>query len=179
MNSKVNGELHPRHHSQIPHPFPGPVIGIDLGTTNSCVSIMEGKTPRVIENAEGARTTPSVVAFTKHGERLVGLPAKRQGVVNSSGTVFAFKRLVGRLFKDREVQEDMKHWSVPLGPQHVHPLIGFLPGRLPLSPDLTADPLSKSIKTARSSCLFVLFDSLPVLLLPFAVRRGAFFHGPH
>ncbi|KAF8581094.1 heat shock protein [Ramaria rubella] len=94
MNSKVNG----------------PVIGIDLGTTNSCVSVMEGKTPRVIENAEGARTTPSVVAFTKHGERLVGLPAKRQGVVNSAGTVFAFKRLVGRLFKDKEVQDDMKHW---------------------------------------------------------------------
>jgi molecular chaperone DnaK len=88
----------------------GPVIGIDLGTTNSCVSIMEGKTSRVIENAEGARTTPSVVAFTKHGERLVGSPAKRQAVVNSANTVFAFKRLIGRQFKDKEVQEDMKHW---------------------------------------------------------------------
>ncbi|GJJ08608.1 hypothetical protein Clacol_002827 [Clathrus columnatus] len=94
MNSKVSG----------------PVIGIDLGTTNSCVAIMEGKTPRVIENAEGARTTPSVVAFTKHGERLVGLPAKRQGVVNSNGTVFAFKRLIGRMHKDPEVQDDIKHW---------------------------------------------------------------------
>jgi molecular chaperone DnaK len=71
---------------------------------------MEGKTSRVIENAEGARTTPSVVAFTKHGERLVGLPAKRQAVVNSSNTVFAFKRLIGRKFTDKEVQEDMKHW---------------------------------------------------------------------
>ena len=90
----------------------GPVIGIDLGTTNSCVAIMEGKTSRVIENAEGARTTPSVVAFTKHGERIVGLPAKRQAVVNSSNTVFAFKRLIGRLFKDKEVQDDMLHWSV-------------------------------------------------------------------
>lgn len=88
----------------------GPVIGIDLGTTNSCVSIMEGKTSRVIENAEGARTTPSVVAFTKHGERLVGLPAKRQAVVNSSQTVYAFKRLIGRMFKDKEVQDDTKHW---------------------------------------------------------------------
>jgi len=88
----------------------GPVIGIDLGTTNSCVSVMEGKESRVIENAEGARTTPSVVAFTKHGERLVGLPAKRQSVVNSQNTVHAFKRLVGRQFKDKEVQDDMKHW---------------------------------------------------------------------
>jgi molecular chaperone DnaK len=71
---------------------------------------MEGQTPRVIENSEGARTTPSVVAFTKHGERLVGLPAKRQAVVNSSNTVFAFKRLIGRMYKDKEVQEDIKHW---------------------------------------------------------------------
>lgn len=90
----------------------GPVVGIDLGTTNSCVSVMEGKTSRVIENAEGARTTPSVVAFTKHGERLVGLPAKRQAVVNSSNTVFAFKRLIGRQFSDSEVKDDMKHWYV-------------------------------------------------------------------
>ena len=73
---------------------------------------MEGKTPRVIENAEGARTTPSVVAFTKHGERLVGLPAKRQAVVNAQNTVFAFKRLIGRQFKDKDVQDDMKHWCV-------------------------------------------------------------------
>ena len=90
----------------------GPVVGIDLGTTNSCVAIMEGKTARVIENAEGARTTPSVVAFTKHGERLVGLPAKRQAVVNSSNTVFAFKRLIGRQYNDKEVRDDQKHWSV-------------------------------------------------------------------
>ena len=90
----------------------GPVVGIDLGTTNSCVAVMEGKTARVVENAEGARTTPSVVAFTKHGERLVGLPAKRQAVVNSTNTVFAFKRLIGRQFKDKEVQGDMLHWSI-------------------------------------------------------------------
>jgi len=90
--------------------FIGPVVGIDLGTTNSCVSVMEGKTSRVIENSEGARTTPSVVAFTKHGERLVGLPAKRQAVVNSQNTVFAFKRLIGRQFSDKEVKDDMRHW---------------------------------------------------------------------
>ena len=76
------------------------------------MAIMEGKTARVIENAEGARTTPSVVAFTKHGERLVGLPAKRQAVVNSSNTVFAFKRLIGRQYNDKEVRDDQKHWSV-------------------------------------------------------------------
>lgn len=87
----------------------GQVIGIDLGTTNSCVAIMEGKTPRVIENAEGGRTTPSVVAFTKEGELLVGLPAKRQAVVNPENTFFATKRLIGRKFKDSEVQKDIGH----------------------------------------------------------------------
>ena len=73
---------------------------------------MEGKTAKVIENAEGARTTPSVVAFTKHGERLIGLPAKRQAVVNPTNTVFAFKRLIGRKFNDAEVKSDMAHWYV-------------------------------------------------------------------
>jgi molecular chaperone DnaK len=73
---------------------------------------MEGNVAKVIENAEGNRTTPSVVAFTKHGERLVGLPAKRQAVVNPSNTIFAFKRLIGRKFNDKEVQEDIKHWYV-------------------------------------------------------------------
>jgi len=71
---------------------------------------MEGQTSRVIENAEGARTTPSIIAFTKHGERLVGLPAKRQAVVNSANTVFAFKRLIGRKASDKEVKEDSAHW---------------------------------------------------------------------
>ncbi|KDN41675.1 heat shock protein 70 [Tilletiaria anomala UBC 951] len=85
----------------------GPVIGIDLGTTNSCVSIMEGQQARVIENSEGGRTTPSVVAFTKEGERLVGVPAKRQAVVNPEATLFATKRLIGRKFPDKEVQKDL------------------------------------------------------------------------
>ncbi|KAJ9068198.1 hypothetical protein DSO57_1031052 [Entomophthora muscae] len=85
----------------------GAVIGIDLGTTNSCVSIMEGKTPRVIENSEGGRTTPSVVAFTKDNELLVGLPAKRQAVVNPENTLFATKRLIGRKFSDAEVKNDI------------------------------------------------------------------------
>ena len=86
----------------------GQVIGIDLGTTNSAVAIMEGKLPKIIENAEGARTTPSVVAFTKDGERLVGIPAKRQAVVNPENTLFATKRLIGRRFEDVEVQRDIK-----------------------------------------------------------------------
>ncbi|KAJ2000234.1 hypothetical protein GGI04_004233 [Coemansia thaxteri] len=86
----------------------GQVIGIDLGTTNSCVAVMEGKNTRVIENAEGGRTTPSTVAFTKEGELLVGVPAKRQAVVNPENTLFATKRLIGRKFQDKEVQRDIK-----------------------------------------------------------------------
>jgi len=84
----------------------GKVIGIDLGTTNSCVAVMDGATPKVIENAEGARTTPSMVAFTKDGERLVGQPAKRQAVTNPEGTLFAVKRLIGRRYNDPMVDKD-------------------------------------------------------------------------
>jgi len=83
------------------------IIGIDLGTTNSCVSIMEGSQPKVLENAEGARTTPSVVAFTDDGEKLVGQPAKRQAVTNPENTIFAVKRLVGRNFEDPTVKKDI------------------------------------------------------------------------
>src|ERR1043165_1161993 len=84
------------------------VIGIDLGTTNSCVAVMEGATPKVIENAEGARTTPSIVAFTDDGERLVGQPAKRQAVTNPEKTIFAVKRLIGRRYDDPMVDKDKK-----------------------------------------------------------------------
>ncbi|GAB4150476.1 MAG: molecular chaperone DnaK [Sphingomonadales bacterium] len=82
------------------------VIGIDLGTTNSCIAIMEGSKPKVIENAEGARTTPSMVAFTQDGERLVGQPAKRQAVTNPEATLFAIKRLIGRTYEDPMTQKD-------------------------------------------------------------------------
>jgi molecular chaperone DnaK len=82
------------------------VIGIDLGTTNSCVAVMEGGKPKVIENSEGARTTPSVVAFTKDGERLIGQPAKRQSVTNPDNTIFAVKRLIGRRFDDPITKKD-------------------------------------------------------------------------
>ncbi len=90
------------------------VIGIDLGTTNSCVAVMEGSTPKVIENSEGARTTPSIVAFTDDGERLVGQPAKRQAVTNPERTFFAIKRLIGRTFEDPMTQKDMN-----LVPYHI------------------------------------------------------------
>src|SRR6266403_1169173 len=89
-------------------PHMGKVIGIDRGTTNSCVAVMEGKTPKVIENAEGMRTTPSIVAFTDDGERLVGQPAKRQAVTNPERTIFAVKRLIGRRYDDPMVEKDKK-----------------------------------------------------------------------
>ncbi len=94
------------------------IIGIDLGTTNSCVAIMDGKAPKVIENAEGARTTPSVVAILEDGERLVGQPAKRQAVTNPTNTLFAIKRLIGRNFSDPVVEKDrhMVPYDIVKGP---------------------------------------------------------------
>ncbi|CAL4319898.1 Chaperone protein DnaK [Buchnera aphidicola (Eriosoma lanigerum)] len=86
----------------------GKIIGIDLGTTNSCVAIMDGNKARVLENAEGDRTTPSIIAYTKEGEILVGQPAKRQAITNPKNTLFAIKRLIGRRFQDEEVQRDIK-----------------------------------------------------------------------
>src|ERR1700753_3281439 len=83
------------------------VIGIDLGTTNSCVAVMEGSTPKVIENSEGARTTPSIVAFTPEGERLIGQPAKRHAVTNPEHPFFAIKRLIGRRYDDPMTQKDI------------------------------------------------------------------------
>ena len=85
----------------------GRVIGIDLGTTNSCVAVMDGGKPKVIENSEGDRTTPSIVAFTKDDEVLVGQTAKRQAVTNPTNTLFAIKRLIGRRFEDEVVQKDV------------------------------------------------------------------------
>ncbi|MEE4246045.1 MAG: Hsp70 family protein, partial [Kangiellaceae bacterium] len=86
----------------------GKIIGIDLGTTNSCVAVLDGKDTRVIENSEGGRTTPSIVAFTDDGETLVGQSAKRQAVTNPENTLFAVKRLIGRRFEDEVVQKDIK-----------------------------------------------------------------------
>ena len=87
------------------------VIGIDLGTTNSCVAIMEGTQAKVLENAEGARTTPSVVAFTENDEKLIGQPAKRQAVTNPENTIFAVKRLIGRNFEDPTVKNCLLYTS--------------------------------------------------------------------
>ena len=86
----------------------GKIIGIDLGTTNSCVAVLDGGDPRVVENSEGDRTTPSIIAYTDDGEILVGQNAKRQAVTNPTDTVFAVKRLIGRKFKDDVVQKDIK-----------------------------------------------------------------------
>src|SRR6478752_10475172 len=85
----------------------GKIIGIDLGTTNSCVAVMEGGNAKVIENSEGDRTTPSIVAFTKDGEVIVGASAKRQAVTNPKNTFYAVKRLIGRKFTDAEVKQDL------------------------------------------------------------------------
>ena len=84
------------------------IIGIDLGTTNSCVAVMDGDKPKVIENSEGDRTTPSIVAFTKEGEVITGQPAKRQAVTNPADTLFAVKRLIGRRYDEDVVQRDIK-----------------------------------------------------------------------
>src|SRR5512147_674480 len=86
----------------------GKIIGIDLGTTNSCVAVMENGQPKVIENSEGARTTPSIVAYMEDGEILVGAPAKRQAVTNPKNTLYAVKRLIGRRFGDAEAQKAVK-----------------------------------------------------------------------
>ena len=86
------------------------VIGIDLGTTNSCVAVMEGSQPKVLENSEGARTTPSMVAFTEEGERLIGDAAKNQATLNPENTIFDSKRLIGRVFSDPTVTKDRAVW---------------------------------------------------------------------
>ncbi|MGA0583939.1 MAG: Hsp70 family protein, partial [Castellaniella sp.] len=83
------------------------IIGIDLGTTNSCVAVLDGSKVKIIENAEGARTTPSIVAYMQDGEILVGAPAKRQAVTNPKNTIFAVKRLIGRKFEEKAVQKDI------------------------------------------------------------------------
>jgi len=105
LSMKHRKYLQRRHKSEA---VKGAVIGVDLGTTNSCVAVMEGKAAKVIENAEGSRTTPSVVAFSADGERLIGMPAKRQAVTNAANTLSATKRLIGRRFDDAEVKKDVK-----------------------------------------------------------------------
>ncbi|RPE81611.1 molecular chaperone DnaK [Vulcaniibacterium tengchongense] len=129
----------------------GKIIGIDLGTTNSCVAIMEGGKARVIENAEGDRTTPSIVAFTKDGEVLVGASAKRQAVTNPKNTFFAVKRLIGRKFTDAEVQKDIN--LVPYGiVQHDNgdAWVATAEGRKMAPQQISAEVLAKMKKTAEA-----------------------------
>ncbi|HVJ61717.1 MAG TPA: molecular chaperone DnaK, partial [Tahibacter sp.] len=127
----------------------GKIIGIDLGTTNSCVAIMDGGTARVIENSEGDRTTPSIVAFTKDGEVLVGAPAKRQGVTNPKNTFYAVKRLIGRKFTDAEVKKDLD--LVPYGimaHENGDAWVATSDGRKMAPPEVSAKVLMKMKKTA-------------------------------
>ena len=127
----------------------GKIIGIDLGTTNSCVAVMEGGQAKVIENSEGDRTTPSIVAFTKDGETLVGASAKRQGVTNPKNTFYAVKRLIGRKFTDAEVKKDID--LVPYGivaHENGDAWVATADGRKMAPPQISAEVLAKMKKTA-------------------------------
>jgi molecular chaperone DnaK len=126
----------------------GKIIGIDLGTTNSCVAVMEGAQPRVIENAEGARTTPSVVAYQDSGEILVGAPARRQAVTNPQNTLYAVKRLVGRKYDEKEVQKDihLMPWQI-IGADNGDAWIEVR-GKKLAPPQVSAEVLRKMKKTA-------------------------------
>src|ERR1700746_81820 len=124
------------------------VIGIDLGTTNSCVAIMEGGKPRVIENSEGDRTTPSIVAFTKDNEVIVGQPAKRQAVTNPQNTLFAIKRLIGRKFEDEVVQRDIKMVPYKIAKADNGDAWVDVQGKKMAPPEISARVLMKMKKTA-------------------------------
>ena len=126
----------------------GKVIGIDLGTTNSCVAIMDSGKPRVIENSEGDRTTPSIVAFTKDNEVLVGQSAKRQAVTNPQNTLFAVKRLIGRRFEDEVVQRDIKMVPYKIAKADNGDAWVEAQGEKKAPPEISARVLMKMKKTA-------------------------------
>ncbi|ADP10081.1 Chaperone protein dnaK (Heat shock 70 kDa protein) [Erwinia sp. Ejp617] len=126
----------------------GKIIGIDLGTTNSCVAIMDGGKPRVLENAEGDRTTPSIIAYTQDGETLVGQPAKRQAVTNPQNTLFAIKRLIGRRFQDEEVQRDIKIMPFKIVGADNGDAWLDVKGQRVAPPQISAEVLKKMKKTA-------------------------------
>ena len=126
----------------------GKIIGIDLGTTNSCVSIMEGNTPKVIENAEGARTTPSIIAYMEDGEILVGAPAKRQAVTNPRNTLYAVKRLIGRKFEEKEVQKDIGLMPYTISKADNGDAWVEVRGQKLAPPQISAETLRKMKKTA-------------------------------
>jgi len=124
------------------------IIGIDLGTTNSCVAVMEGGKPKVIENSEGSRTTPSVVAYTEEGEVLVGAPAKRQAVTNARNTLYAIKRLIGRRFEEKEVQKDIKLMPFTIVKADNNDAWVEVRSKKMAPPQVSADVLRKMKKTA-------------------------------
>ncbi len=126
----------------------GKIIGIDLGTTNSCVAILDGDTARVIENAEGDRTTPSIIAYTDDGEILVGQPAKRQAVTNPKNTLYAIKRLIGRRYEDEEVQRDIKIMPFDIVRADNGDAWVDVKGRKLAAPQISAEVLKKMKKTA-------------------------------
>ncbi|MEZ7204345.1 molecular chaperone DnaK [Pseudoalteromonas sp. DY56-GL79] len=126
----------------------GKIIGIDLGTTNSCVAVLDGDKPRVIENAEGDRTTPSVIAFTDDGETLVGQPAKRQAVTNPKNTLYAIKRLIGRRFEDEEVQRDLSIMPFNIVKADNGDAWVEVRGEKRAAPQISAEVLKKMKKTA-------------------------------
>ena len=126
----------------------GKMIGIDLGTTNSCVAVMEGNTTKVIENAEGARTTPSIIAYMEDGEILVGASAKRQAVTNPTNTLYAVKRLIGRKFEEKEVQKDINHMPYKISKADNGDAWVQVRGDKLAPPQISAEVLRKMKKTA-------------------------------
>ncbi|HSI43923.1 MAG TPA: molecular chaperone DnaK [Methylotenera sp.] len=126
----------------------GKIIGIDLGTTNSCVAVMEGGKPRVIENAEGARTTPSIIAYQEDGEILAGAPAKRQAVTNPKNTLYAVKRLIGRRFEEKEVQKDIQLMPYTIAKADNGDAWVEVRGQKMAPPQISAEVLRKMKKTA-------------------------------
>ena len=126
----------------------GKIIGIDLGTTNSCVAVMDGKEAKVIENSEGDRTTPSIIAYTDDGEILVGQSAKRQAVTNPHNTLFAVKRLIGRKFKDNVVQKDIKMVPYKIAEATNGDAWIEVKGEKLAPPQISAEVLKKMRKTA-------------------------------
>ena len=126
----------------------GKIIGIDLGTTNSCVAVMENGVPKVIENSEGARTTPSIIAYTEEGEILTGAPAKRQAVTNPKNTVYASKRLIGRRFDEKEVQKDINLMPYSIVKADNGDAWIEVRGKKMAPPQVSAEVLRKMKKTA-------------------------------
>ncbi|MEO8443331.1 MAG: Hsp70 family protein, partial [Betaproteobacteria bacterium] len=124
------------------------IIGIDLGTTNSCVSVMENGQPKVIENSEGARTTPSIVAYAEDGEILVGASAKRQAVTNPKNTLYAVKRLIGRRYEEKEVQKDIDLMPYKIIKAENNDAWVEVRGKKIAPPEVSAQVLIKMKKTA-------------------------------